>query len=70
MQRGGSPTVVDRVVASQMGSRAVELLKDGIGNRVIGMEGNRIYDIDIVEGLEKPIKVREDLIELLRILSI
>ena len=70
LQRGGSPTVVDRVVASQMGSRAVELLKDGIGNRVIGMEGNRIYDIDIVEGLEKPIKVREDLIELLRILSI
>ena len=70
LQRGGSPTVVDRVVASQMGSRAVELLKDGIGNRVIGMEDNKIYDIDIVEGLEKPVKVREDLIELLRILSI
>ncbi len=70
LQRGGSPTVMDRVVASQMGSRAVELLKDGIGNRVIGMENNKIYDIDIVEGLEKPVKVREDLIELLRILSI
>jgi len=53
-----------------MGSRAVELLKDGIGNRVIGMENNKIHDIDIVEGLEKPVKVREDLIELLRILSI
>ena len=70
LQRGGSPTVVDRVVASQMGSRAVELLKDGIGNRIIGMENNKIFDIDIIEGLDKPIKVREDLVELQKILSI
>lgn len=38
VQRGGSPTVRDRVVASQMGYKAVELLKQGIGNRVVAMQ--------------------------------
>ena len=35
IQRGGNPTVRDRVMASQMGYAAVELLSQGIGNRVI-----------------------------------
>ncbi|OQB13919.1 MAG: 6-phosphofructokinase [Firmicutes bacterium ADurb.Bin193] len=70
VQRGGSPTVVDRVFASQMGSYAVELLRDGIGNRIIGVKGGRIYDIDIYEGLDMPKIIRDDLIELSKILSI
>lgn len=70
VQRGGSPTVVDRVYASQMGSYAVELLKEGIGNRVIGVQKNKVFDIDIYEGLDMPHTVREDLIELSKILSI
>lgn len=37
VQRGGSPTVRDRVVATEMGYYAVELLEQGIGNRVVGM---------------------------------
>ena len=51
VQRGGSPTVRDRVIASQMGYHAVSLLKQGIGNRVVGMRGNDIVDYDINEGL-------------------
>lgn len=51
VQRGGSPTVRDRVIASQMGYRAVELLKDGVGNRVVGMQKDAIVDYDIFEGL-------------------
>lgn len=47
VQRGGSPTVRDRVVASQMGYYAVELLEKGIGNRVVGMKDNKIVDFDI-----------------------
>jgi 6-phosphofructokinase 1 len=70
VQRGGSPTVVDRVYASQMGSYAVELLKDGTGNRIIGVDKNRVFDIDIYEGLDMPRIIREDLIELSKILSI
>lgn len=51
VQRGGSPTVRDRVVASQMGYYAVELLEKGIGNRVVGMKDNKIVDFDIQEAL-------------------
>lgn len=70
LQRGGSPTVLDRVRASEMGVRAVQLLKDGIGNRIIGVKNSEIYDIDINEGLDMPNSPREDLIELSKILSI
>ncbi len=51
VQRGGSPTVRDRVVATQMGYYAVDLLEKGIGNRVVGMQNNKIVDFDIQEAL-------------------
>lgn len=51
VQRGGSPTVRDRVVASEMGYHAVELLTQGIGNRVVGMQKSEIVDFDIQEAL-------------------
>lgn len=51
VQRGGSPTVRDRVMASQFGYRAVELLRDGIGNRVVTFRENKIGDQDIYEAL-------------------
>lgn len=60
VQRGGSPTVRDRVVASEMGYYAVELLEKGIGNRVVGMKDGKIYDVDIQEALsmKKPFDKR------------
>ncbi len=70
IQRGGSPTAMDRVVASQMGSRAVELLIAGVGNRIIGMRDNKVYDIDIIEGLDMKNSPRQDLIDLSKVLSI
>lgn len=51
VQRGGHPTVRDRVTASLMGYKAVELLKEGIGNRVIAMKHDEIVDYDIFEAL-------------------
>ena len=51
VQRGGSPTVRDRVAGSQMGYKAVELLKEGIGNRVVAMQKDEIVDFDIFEAL-------------------
>ncbi|MDO4882283.1 MAG: 6-phosphofructokinase [Oscillospiraceae bacterium] len=51
VQRGGSPTVRDRVVASQMGYKAVELLNQGLGNRVVVMRDGKITDLDIDEAL-------------------
>lgn len=51
VQRGGSPTVRDRVVASEMGYYAVNLLDQGIGNRVVAMRDSKIVDFDIKEAL-------------------
>ena len=51
VQRGGAPTVRDRVAASQMGYYAVELLAQGIGNRVVGMQKGEVVDYDIQEAL-------------------
>ena len=52
VQRGGSPTARDWIMASQMGSRAVDLLTQGIGNRVVGIKDNKIVDFDIFEALK------------------
>ncbi len=51
VQRGGSPSVKDRVAGSQMGNYAAHLLLDGIGNRVVAMQKEQIVDFDIVEAL-------------------
>lgn len=60
VQRGGSPTVRDRVMASEMGYYAVELLAKGIGNRVVGLKNGKVYDVDIQEALsmKKPFDER------------
>lgn len=51
VQRGGSPTVRDRVRATQMGNAAVHLLYKGIGNRVVAYKRGEIVDFDIFEAL-------------------
>ena len=51
VQRGGSPTRRDRVVASEMGYRAVTLLAEGKQNRVVVMRDGKITDLDITEAL-------------------
>ncbi len=52
VQRGGSPTARDRIVASQMGNHAINLLTEGIGNRVVALKDNKIVDYDIFEALK------------------
>lgn len=52
VQRGGNPTVRDRVMASYMGNAAVELLARGVGNRVICYDKGIIIDRDIYEALQ------------------
>ena len=69
-QRGGAPTTLDRVRASEMGCRAVQLLREGIGNRVVGIKNNEVFDMDIFEAVSMEGSARENLIELSEILSI
>lgn len=52
VQRGGSPTLRDRVMASRMGYHAVELLERGIGNRVVAYRESKVVDFDITEALK------------------
>ena len=54
IQRGGSPSAFDRVLASKMGSKAVELLLEGKTSRVVGIKENAIFDQDIDEALALP----------------
>ncbi|MBS6511268.1 MAG: 6-phosphofructokinase [Clostridiales bacterium] len=61
VQRGGAPSAFDRVLAQKMGIRAVELLVEGIGGRVVGIRDNKIIDDDIDEALAMPLKFDYDL---------
>ena len=51
VQRGGSPSLRDRVLASQMGNEAVKLLLEGKSNRVVTIQNDHILDYDIEEAL-------------------
>lgn len=51
IQRGGSPTIRDRVYAAQMGKKAVDLLVEGKTNRVVVVQNGKLSDMDIDEGL-------------------
>ncbi|MBQ7485228.1 MAG: 6-phosphofructokinase [Oscillospiraceae bacterium] len=51
IQRGGAPTVKDRVMATRMGYEAVRLLAEGKTNRVVCAKGEQIINRDIMEGL-------------------
>jgi len=70
IQRGGSPTVYDRVTASIMGAKAVEVLKDGKKNRIICMKNSEVVDMDIDEALDTKKTIDEGMIELSRILAL
>lgn len=70
VQRGGAPTLRDRVVASRMGYHAAELLYNGIGNRVVAMKGEQIVDFDITEALNMPRAFDEKMYRVSAVLSI
>ncbi len=70
VQRGGSPTVRDRVAASQMGYKAVQLLMQGIGNRVVVQKDDHIIDYDIYEALSMDRTVNEELYKIAHEISI
>jgi len=70
MQRGGSPTAADRVLASRLGAYAVELLLEGKGGRAVGIEKNQLVDYDIIEALGRKHTIDSNLYKLSKELSI
>ena len=69
IQRGGNPSVKDRVVASWMGYAAVQLIQKGVGNRIIAKKAEDIVDYDILEGLSMSKKIDMSIMDVLEALS-
>ncbi len=69
MQRGGTPTCKDRVYASIMGSKAVQLLAEGKSNRVIGYKHGDYVDFDIQEALSMTKDIPADQYEISKLLT-
>ena len=70
MQRGGTPTVRDRVIASEMGVRCVELLLEGKQNRIVRLKDGKVSDIDIAEGLAVKKTLPEGLVSIVNKLTV
>ncbi len=70
VQRGGSPTCYDRVMALKMGYYAVELLANGYANRIVATKNDKLVDYDIEEALKMQKGYDEKLHSVSRILSI
>ena len=68
MQRGGAPTCKDRVYASIMGAKAVELLEKGKTNRVVAYKHGEFLDFDIQEALNMKKDIPEDQYEISKLL--
>ena len=68
MQRGGAPTCKDRVYASIMGAKAVELLEEGKTNRVVAYKHGEFLDFDIQQALNMKKDIPEDQYEISKLL--
>jgi len=69
IQRGGSPSAADRVLASRMGGYALDLILAGEGGRCVGIRNNQLTHFDILEALDLPPTFDEELYKLARKLS-
>ena len=70
VQRGGSPTAFDRILASKLGVRAVELLLEGKSARVVGVRDDKVIDMDIHEALSMKKDFDKYIYKMTQILSI
>jgi 6-phosphofructokinase 1 len=69
IQRGGSPSCFDRLIASRMGYAAVECLLEGRHNIFVGILNNRMHYIPLNEAVKKKQRISEDWMKIVRILS-
>ena len=70
IQRGGTPTAFDRVLASRLGARAIELLIAGQPKRAVGMTAGRIVDYDLDQAFTLTKEVDLEMYRLASVLSI
>lgn len=70
IQRGGSPSGYDRVLASRLGAKAVDLLLSGVGGKMVGVQNNLVVSHDISEILTKKHEINMNMYDLSNQLSI
>ena len=70
LQRGGTPTAYDRILASRLGYASIEALKEGQRNVMIGIRDDEIVYIPIDRAIKKDKPINQDLIDVLAVLSI
>ncbi|NLW16787.1 MAG: 6-phosphofructokinase [Firmicutes bacterium] len=70
IQRGGSPTAQDRILASRMGSFAVELLRENRVGHMVAIQGGQIVAVPMGEVVGRPHEFDSQLLELVQILAI
>jgi len=70
IQRGGSPSARDRVIASQYGVLAVDVLRAGRGSAAIGMQNHQVVEYDLQDVFEKTGKLDKKLYDLSKEISI
>ncbi len=70
MQRGGSPSCFDRVLASRLGVKAVEELLDGKSNQMVGLVNNKVVTSDIEKAIKTSHDINRELLRISDILSV
>lgn len=69
LQRGGSPTLRDRMLSTMTGAKAVELLRADAGSKAIGTVNGEIVSYDLQEALEQKREIDREMYDLIGILS-
>jgi len=70
MQRGGSPSCFDRVLASRLGVKAVEELLDGKSNEMVGLVNNKVVNTNIEKAIKTSHDINRELLRISDILSV
>ena len=70
LQRGGTPTACDRILASRLGHASIEALKEGQRNVMVGIHNDQIIYVPIDRAIKKDKPIDKELIDVLGVLSI
>ncbi len=70
MQRGGAPSCFDRVLASRMGVKAVELLIDGKSNLMVGVQNNQMVPVELEKAIKEHHKMNKEILRIADIMSV
>lgn len=67
IQRGGTPTAYDRLIGTQFGIKAVELVKDNLFGQMVSLKDNKLTHVDIAEAVKKRKTINMELYEMAKV---